>query len=80
MMSKSKKPEGLEDSMERLESIVSDLEEGEFSLEEALNKFEEGLKLGKQCRKILDQAELRVKKLVENADGELEEQEFDEKS
>ncbi len=66
--------------MERLESIVSDLEEGEFSLEEALNKFEEGLKLGKQCRKVLDQAELRVKILVENADGELEEQEFDEKS
>lgn len=79
-MTKSKKPEGLEVSMEQLESIVSDLEEGEFSLEEALNKFEEGLKLGKQCRKILDQAELRVKKLVENADGELEEQEFDEKS
>ena len=66
--------------MERLESIVSDLEVGEFSLEEALNKFEEGLKLGKQCRKILDQAELRVKKLVENADGELEEEAFDEKS
>jgi exodeoxyribonuclease VII small subunit len=79
-MSKGKKSEGLEVSMERLESIVSDLEEGEFSLEEALNKFEEGLKLGKHCRKILDQAELRVKKLVENADGELEEQEFDEKS
>jgi exodeoxyribonuclease VII small subunit len=79
-MSKSNKPEGLEVSMERLESIVSDLEEGEFSLEEALNKFEDGLKLGKRCRKILDQAELRVKELVENADGELEEKEFDEKS
>ena len=79
-MSKVRKTEGLEASMERLESIVADLEEGEFTLEEALNKFEEGLKLGKQCRKILDQAELRVKTLVENAEGELEEKDFDDKS
>lgn len=68
---------GLEASMERLESIVSDLESGEFGLEEALEKFEEGLRLGKRCKKILDRAELRVKQLVENADGELEEKEFD---
>ena len=79
-MSGSKKPKSLEASMERLETIVSDLEEGEFPLEEALNKFEEGLKLGKQCRKILDQAELRVKTLVENADGNLEETDFEKKS
>jgi exodeoxyribonuclease VII small subunit len=76
-MSKKNETTGLEASMARLESIVSDLEEGEFPLEEALNKFEEGLKLGRQCRKILDEAELRVKKLVENADGALEEEEMD---
>jgi len=69
--------EGLEASMEKLESIVTDLESGEFGLEEALEKFEEGLSLGKRCKKILDRAELRVKQLVENADGELEEKEFD---
>jgi exodeoxyribonuclease VII small subunit len=70
-------PEGLEASMQRLESIVSDLEKGEFSLEEALQKFEEGLKLGKRCKEVLDRAELRVKKLVENANGKLEEREFE---
>jgi exodeoxyribonuclease VII small subunit len=77
-MTRSRKKAGLETSMEKLEAIVSDLEEGEFTLEEALDKFEEGLKLGKQCRKFLEQAELRVKKLVENADGELEEEVFGE--
>jgi exodeoxyribonuclease VII small subunit len=77
-MTGSRKKAGLETSMEKLETIVADLEEGEFTLEEALDKFEEGLKLGKECRKFLDQAELRVKKLVENADGELEEEAFDE--
>lgn len=76
-MSKKNETAGLEASMAKLESIVSDLEDGEFPLEEALNKFEEGLKLGRHCRKILDEAELRVKKLVENADGTLEEKEFD---
>jgi exodeoxyribonuclease VII small subunit len=69
--------EGLEASMEKLELIVTDLESGEFGLEEALKKFEEGLRLGKRCKRILDHAELRVKQLVENADGELEEKEFD---
>jgi exodeoxyribonuclease VII small subunit len=69
--------EGLEASMEKLESIVNDLESGEFGLEEALEKFEEGLRLGKRCKTILERAELKVKQLVENADGELEEEEFD---
>jgi len=69
--------EGLEASMEKLEQIVTDLESGEFGLEEALKKFEEGLRLGKRCKGILDRAEIRVKQLVENADGELEEKELD---
>ncbi len=69
--------EGLEASMEKLEKIVTDLEGGEFGLEEALGKFEEGLRLGKRCKHILDRAELKVKQLVEDADGNLEEKEFD---
>lgn len=71
------RPESLEVSMEKLEAIVTDLESGEFGLEEALKKFEEGLMLGKRCKQILDRAELRVKQLVENAEGELEEKEFE---
>jgi exodeoxyribonuclease VII small subunit len=74
---KDERSESLEASMQRLESIVSDLEKGEFSLEESLEKFEEGLQLGKRCKDILDGAELKVKKLVEDAGGGLEQKEFD---
>ena len=73
----SKKP-GLEESMQRLEEIVAQLEAGEHSLEDSLKKFEEGLKLGKQCREILDQADLRIRKLVDvDDDGEPVEEEFE---
>jgi exodeoxyribonuclease VII small subunit len=50
---------------------VEELETGEFSLEESLKKFEEGLKLGQDCRKFLDQAETRIKQLVEDQNGKL---------
>jgi exodeoxyribonuclease VII small subunit len=76
-MSGDKKTEGLEASMQKLESIVADLEKGESSLEEALDKFEEGLRLGKKSKELLDRAELRVKKLVEDTDGELKEEQLD---
>jgi len=75
-MSGDKPSEDLETTMQKLESIVSELEKGESSLEQALEKFEEGLRLGKKCRQLLDRAELRVKKLVENAAGELEEEDL----
>ena len=72
-MSKAKEPENLEQSMDRLEAIVAQLESGQFSLEESLARFEEGLTLGKRCREILDHAEMRVKRLVDvSDDGSLE--------
>ena len=64
-----------EDSMKKLERIVDELDKGEFSLEDSLQKFEEGLKLGKSCREILDKAELRVRTLVESDNGTLGEEE-----
>lgn len=71
-MSESKS--SFEESMKRLEKIVEELDKGDFSLEESLTKFEEGLKLGKSCREMLDKAETRVRKLVEDEDGRLEEE------
>lgn len=62
-----------ESSMGKLEKIVEELDKGDFTLEESLTKFEEGLKLGKKCREILDKAEARVKKLVEDENGTLQE-------
>ena len=59
-----KKKDEFEKSLARLEEIVDELEGGDFTLEESLIKFEEGLKLGKSCKKILDKAETRIKKLL----------------
>jgi exodeoxyribonuclease VII small subunit len=58
-----------EDAMERLEKTVDQLESGELSLEESIKAFERGIELSKLCRKKLEKAEERVKKLLEKSDG-----------
>jgi exodeoxyribonuclease VII small subunit len=61
--------------MKRLEEIVRELESKDLSLEESIAKFEEGVKLGKICRELLEKAETRIKLLVEDEKGTLEERE-----
>lgn len=73
----AKKELSFEESMERLEEIVSSLESGEFPLDESLKMFEEGVKLVKFCNKKLESVEKSVKKLV-NIDGEMVEEDFTE--
>ena len=73
----AKKELSFEESMERLEEIVSSLESGEFPLDESLKLFEEGVKLVKFCNKKLESVEKSVKKLV-NIDGEMVEEDFTE--
>lgn len=58
-----------EQAMARLEEIVTALERGESSLDEALSLFEEGTALMKQCSTALDKAEQKVAKLLPAADG-----------
>ena len=60
-----------EESIRKLETIVDELEKGEFSLEESLKKFEAGLKLGRDCRAFLDSAETKIRQLVEDKGGNL---------
>ncbi len=57
-----------EEAVTRLEKIVADLEGGRYSLEESLQKFEEGIALGNRCRQMLARADLRVRQLVEAGD------------
>ena len=64
----AKKPT-FEESMQRLERIVTQLERGEAPLDESLALFEEGMKLAAACGKQLDQAEQAVVKLTKTADG-----------
>lgn len=58
-----------EQSMERLNLIVRELEKGEAPLSESLALFEEGTALIAACGKMLDEAEQRVVKLRRGADG-----------
>ena len=62
-----------EESMQRLEEIVSQLEKGEAPLDESLALFEEGMRLAADCGKKLDQAEQAVVRLVKGAEGAPEE-------
>ena len=67
-----------EEAMEKLEKIVELLESGELSLEDSVKSFEEGIELSKLCKKKLESAENRVKKIVEKAEGDLDFELFDE--
>ena len=67
-MAAKKKP--FEESMTRLEEIVSILARGESTLDESLALFEEGTKLAAACSKQLDQAEQKILKLTKGPDGE----------
>lgn len=53
-----------EKAMVRLQTLSDELESGKLSLEDSIGGFEEGMKLVKQCRKALKQAEARIVKLV----------------
>lgn len=54
-----------EKSMENLENIVTELEKGELNLDESVKKFEEGMKIAKQCNNILENAEKKITILLE---------------
>ena len=72
----SKKAPSFEESMKRLEQIVSVLERGEAPLEESLKLFQEGTELVRRCQNLLDDAKLQVKKLAISEDGEPVEEVF----
>ncbi len=61
----------LRSRVELLETIVRSLEDSEVDLDEALELFQEGVKRLKNARKLLDDTELTVKKVVKAADGAL---------
>lgn len=58
-----------EESMARLEQIVRTMERGEAPLDESLKLFQEGTELVGRCGKMLDDAQLQIKKVVKTADG-----------
>ena len=70
-MSEEKKEIEFEAALKRLESIVENLEGGDLSLEEALKKYEEGVRMADICSKRLTDAEKKVEVLMKTGGGKL---------
>ena len=66
-----------EENLKRLEEIVQQMEQGNVPLQQSLELFEEGSKLAKACASMLDEAELKVVRLMKGADGTPAELEFE---
>jgi exodeoxyribonuclease VII small subunit len=64
--------QSFESLFSELEATVAKLEAGDLSLDESLALFQRGMDLSKKCGALLDQAELRIKELVPQANGEME--------
>ena len=60
-----------EKAIERLETIVDDLEKGELDIDKSLEIFEEGIKMSRVCSKKLNEAEAKIEKLTRDQKGEL---------
>ena len=72
-----KKDIDLEKSLGQLEALVEELESGDLPLEKAMQKFEQGIKLTRNCQSALKDAEQRVEILLKSAGGEETLEEFD---
>ncbi len=61
--------EKFEDSLAELEQIVSQLEAGNIQLYKALELFEKGVSIARECQKQLDSADQRVEMLLRDSEG-----------
>ena len=68
-MSTNEQPKSFEASLEALERIVQQLEQGDLPLEKSLELFEQGIGLSQQCQDRLNQAERRIEVLLRDNQG-----------
>ena len=66
-----------EKAMEKLEQIVKKLENGDLELEDALEKFEQGMKYSKYCLDVLDRTEKKITLLMQDEDGNITQEPFE---
>ncbi len=73
MPAKKKEPgqQTFEEALRTLESIVERLEQGDVPLEESIRLYEEGIAVSKYCAGKLTQAELTLKRLAKDMEGNL---------
>ena len=62
----------MEGSLKRLEEIVESLEDGKVSLDEAVQLYEEGIGISKDCAEKLKSTELKIRKLAKSVGGDFE--------
>ena len=65
-----------EETMQELETIVKELEEGKLNLDDSIKKFEQGIKLANNASKYLEDAEKKITVLIKDKEGNLEEEDF----
>jgi exodeoxyribonuclease VII small subunit len=68
-MKDDNQPKTFEASLEALERIVQELEQGDLPLEKSLELFEQGIGLSRQCQERLSQAERRIEVLLRDNQG-----------
>ena len=68
--------ESFEEKMKKLEEIATELEKGDLDLDTSVSKFEEGMKISKECSEMLEKAEKKITMLIKGEKGELAEENF----
>jgi len=71
MSGSSGEPEGLEARIARIEAIVARLEGDRLELDDALALFEEGVRHAREAERVLRETEMRIDRLVTEADGSI---------
>ena len=66
-----------EEQIAELEKIISELENGNLNLDDSVVKFEEGMKISKECNKMLEDAEKKITILLNDENGEIKEETFE---
>ena len=64
------KPKDFETSLKKLEEVVKELEEGELTLEQSLERYEQGIAFARFCSAKLEEAEKRIEMLKTDGSGE----------
>jgi exodeoxyribonuclease VII small subunit len=73
MTEKTPPKQTFEQALAQLEKIVSEVEQGKIGLEDSLDKYEQGMKLIKHCRAVLEQAEKRIETINKDEQSPQEE-------
>jgi exodeoxyribonuclease VII small subunit len=66
-----------EEALKELENIVKKIDSGEESLESAITSFERGSQLKQHCQNKLDEAKLKIEKIMQTADGKVTKEEVE---